>query len=224
MRKTLVALVCLILVIPVAYVGFVAFGALEQGYRWSEMDWNSDGKTTPSEFLTAADIGKREAISAPKGCIEYYAYKDGMPVRIDCTAPTDKAVLAGPAVPPQEGAGVAFLPPAQGRPALQVRDILVFGGARKIEIAVCRDLKTSGRTEVMPPRCPKFGELSFYPAREGFACDGKIEKLPIWWNYGGVSGSLALRQEDIIEAIKPAYRHLFGSGESCLPPFLPKRR
>lgn len=84
MRKPLVALIVLLLGLPLAFLGFFVFGSLAQRYAWSEMDWDSDGKTTPSEFLAAADIGRREAISAPEGCTEYYAYKDGMPVRIDC--------------------------------------------------------------------------------------------------------------------------------------------
>ena len=84
MRKTLFGLTCAIVALPLTYLAFIVFGALEHGYRWSEMDWDADGKTTLSEFLAAADVGKREAISGLKGCIEYYAYKDGMPVRIDC--------------------------------------------------------------------------------------------------------------------------------------------
>lgn len=91
MRKTLVALVGIILALPLAYLGLLAFGALEHGYRWLEMDWNSDGRTTISEFFSAADIGKRAAIEGPKSCTVYYAYKDGLPVRVDCPAGIDKS-------------------------------------------------------------------------------------------------------------------------------------
>ena len=90
-QKTLLALACIILSLPLAYLGLRVFGALEHGYRWSEMDWDSDGRTTLSEFLYAADIGKRAAIHGPRSCTVYYAYKDGMPVRVDCPAGVDKS-------------------------------------------------------------------------------------------------------------------------------------
>lgn len=65
---------------------FVACGisSLSHGYSWSEMDWNQDGTTSISEFFAASDIGKRSVISAGKECIEYFAYKDGLPVKVVC--------------------------------------------------------------------------------------------------------------------------------------------
>ncbi|MGO4851174.1 hypothetical protein AB4093_36195, partial [Inquilinus sp. 2KB_12] len=91
MRKTLITLACLVLALPLAYLGLLAFHALEHGYRWSEMDWDSDGRTTISEFFSAADIGKRAALEGPNSCTVYYAYKDGLPVRIDCPHGVDKS-------------------------------------------------------------------------------------------------------------------------------------
>lgn len=55
-----------------------------QGYTWAEMDWNDDGRTSPGEFLTASEFGKRPAMMSDPRCTEYFSHKDGLPVRIDC--------------------------------------------------------------------------------------------------------------------------------------------
>lgn len=54
------------------------------GYSWKEMDWNQDGKTTLAEVVDARDIGRRDVVIGGKTCIEYFAFKDGLAVRIDC--------------------------------------------------------------------------------------------------------------------------------------------
>ena len=72
---------CLLIV---AYFGLRAVSAAHQGYTWHEMDWNQDGTTSISEFLAASDIGERDLVQNGKHCRQYYAYKDGMPVRTDC--------------------------------------------------------------------------------------------------------------------------------------------
>lgn len=61
-----------------------AFGSYRQGYSWQEMDWDLDGSTSIAEFFAASDIGKRETIQDIKKCVEYFAYKDGLPVKTVC--------------------------------------------------------------------------------------------------------------------------------------------
>ena len=66
------------------YVISRAFSSFSHGYSWQEMDWNQDGTTSITEALDGSDIGKREVIRYQKKCIEYYAYKDGLPVKMVC--------------------------------------------------------------------------------------------------------------------------------------------
>jgi hypothetical protein len=84
LRRTLFFLALGILVLILAYPACIALGALERGYGWREMDWNGDGRTTLSEFLASADIDKRSIERGQDVCWEYYALKDGLPVRTDC--------------------------------------------------------------------------------------------------------------------------------------------
>jgi hypothetical protein len=74
-----------ICILIVALVVFRAISSLKQGYSWREMDWQQRGKTSLSDFFAASDIGKREVIRDSKKCIEYYAYKDGLPVKTVCS-------------------------------------------------------------------------------------------------------------------------------------------
>jgi len=48
------------------------------------MDWNCDGGTTIGELIESGDIGKRAVSDSTKRCIEYYTYKDTVPLRLDC--------------------------------------------------------------------------------------------------------------------------------------------
>lgn len=56
-----------------------------QGYSWSEMDWNQKGSTSLIDFFIASDIGEREITINGKPCFEYYAYKDGINIKTQCT-------------------------------------------------------------------------------------------------------------------------------------------
>lgn len=79
-------IICLlaILALTIAYFGFRAISSLRQGYSWQEMDWQHRGNTSISDFFAASDIGKREVIQNGRNCTEYYAYKDGLPVKTVC--------------------------------------------------------------------------------------------------------------------------------------------
>jgi len=81
-QLTVVAgLVCGVLVL---YIVVRAISSLNQGYTWEEMDWHQRGRTTFADFLAASDIGRREVIGGGRRCIEYFAYKDGSPVKTVC--------------------------------------------------------------------------------------------------------------------------------------------
>jgi len=78
------AVVIAIFIVVGLYLAFRSVAALRQGYSWKEMDWNNDGATSISEFFAASDIGVRSVIVNGKKCRQFYAYKDGLPVKTDC--------------------------------------------------------------------------------------------------------------------------------------------
>lgn len=86
MGKIMRVSVVVMILISLSVLYFVLRGICvwRQGYSWQDMDWNNDGRTSISEFFSASDIGKREVLKDGKTCTEYYAYKDGLPVRVDC--------------------------------------------------------------------------------------------------------------------------------------------
>lgn len=79
-KWTLTFLGLALLAYPVAR----GMAVLWQGYAWHEMDWNQDGTTSVGEFFEASDIGKRNVTEGGKNCVEYFAYKDGLPVKTLC--------------------------------------------------------------------------------------------------------------------------------------------
>ncbi|MGJ7903167.1 hypothetical protein [Lysobacter sp. 1R34A] len=42
------------------------------------------GSTSLSEFLSAADVGVRQAKRDDRDCKEYFSYKDGLPIKTVC--------------------------------------------------------------------------------------------------------------------------------------------
>ena len=98
--STLIMSLCVLLT---GYLGLRTLGSLQQGYPWGDMDWDEDGSTTFTEFLAARDIGQREVQHNGQACIEYFAYKDGVPVRTVC--------------PGQKGRGTGTVRPASDRQA-----------------------------------------------------------------------------------------------------------
>ncbi|MGZ8227578.1 MAG: hypothetical protein ACXWT3_13225 [Methylococcaceae bacterium] len=74
-----------VLVMFVILIGFYlaasSFASWKQGYSWAEMDWNQDGSTSIVEFFMASDIGKRTVTKDSQLFIEYFSYKDGLPIK-----------------------------------------------------------------------------------------------------------------------------------------------
>jgi len=70
--------------IVTVYLLLIAAYSLKQGYSWEEMDWDEDGSTSIGEFFAASDIGVREVEQNGKKCTEYFAYKDGLAIKIIC--------------------------------------------------------------------------------------------------------------------------------------------
>ena len=60
------------------------YASWSQGYAWADMDWNQDGTTSVDEFFRASDVGSRKVTKNGMECLEYFSYKDGIPVKVTC--------------------------------------------------------------------------------------------------------------------------------------------
>ncbi len=58
---------------------------LQQAYPWEEMDWSGRGRTSIWDLMAASDVGRREIEVNGKKCNEYFAYKDGLPLKVVCS-------------------------------------------------------------------------------------------------------------------------------------------
>lgn len=81
LARTSGAAICTLVFI---YLILRAIAGLSHGYSWHDMDWDQNGTTSISELFMASDTGKREIIRDGRKCIEYFAYKDGLPMKVVC--------------------------------------------------------------------------------------------------------------------------------------------
>lgn len=83
MRKTLIALLGLLVMIFIVYGTVITYDVLSR-FSFSELDFNENGTTSLSELFTAGDLGKRPVDVNNKGCIDYFYLKDGTSFKIKC--------------------------------------------------------------------------------------------------------------------------------------------
>lgn len=80
--KPVISILALFLFIGVApYLVLIS----DDRYSWSEMDINQNGFVSYGEAYEFLDSGKREVTSNGRECVEYYAYKDGLPFHTVCS-------------------------------------------------------------------------------------------------------------------------------------------
>jgi hypothetical protein len=77
MVVTTVGLVC-------SYWGLFGWMVYTSPLSYAEMDINHDGKVEFFEADYASSYGERAAEKEGLKCIEYFAYKDGMPLKTVC--------------------------------------------------------------------------------------------------------------------------------------------
>ena len=53
-------------------------------FTWEEMDLNQDGFVSPLEASYFDDSGKRDVVVDGKKCIDYFAFKDGLSLKVTC--------------------------------------------------------------------------------------------------------------------------------------------
>ena len=80
----IVPTIAALLAIPAFFFLSRAITAWRQGYDWAEMDWDDKGHTSMTDFLRAADVGKRPVDVNGQSCVEYFIYRDGITVKIVC--------------------------------------------------------------------------------------------------------------------------------------------
>ncbi|EAQ26599.1 hypothetical protein [Roseovarius sp. 217] len=67
-----------------AYASLRINAAFNNGYAWSDMDWDEDGRTTVLEAIAGSDVGNRKKIIDGLNCKEYFALKDAQPLKTVC--------------------------------------------------------------------------------------------------------------------------------------------
>ncbi len=82
--KRILILIIFFLLISVVYFSIRIFIGYRNGYNYEIMDWNQDGKTSISEIVESSDIGVRQTTINEIRCIEYFSYKDGLPIKVVC--------------------------------------------------------------------------------------------------------------------------------------------
>jgi hypothetical protein len=85
MRKAFVIIFFVPLLFILGYFGLRVNAAFQNGHAWADMDWDGDGRVSIVEIVEGSDIGRRPVPSEGKNCTEFFRYKDGLPIRIDCT-------------------------------------------------------------------------------------------------------------------------------------------
>ncbi|TFZ05532.1 hypothetical protein EZ313_02335 [Ramlibacter henchirensis] len=84
-KRTMLAVPAVVIALIGAYLVIRIVASLLQGYPWKDMDWAQHGGTSIGDFLAASDIGKRQINRDGKDCVEYFSYKDGLPVKVVCS-------------------------------------------------------------------------------------------------------------------------------------------
>lgn len=72
------------LLIISSYLIRILNDVIQKGYSSTEMDCNRDGAVAFSEYMAAADVGKRQSDAGDKNCTESFQLKDGLTVKTIC--------------------------------------------------------------------------------------------------------------------------------------------
>jgi hypothetical protein len=83
-RKAAKTLVATLGGIAAVYWVFFGWMVYISPLTYAEMDINHDGKVEFVEADYASSYGKREVLANGRNCMEYFAYKDGLPLKVVC--------------------------------------------------------------------------------------------------------------------------------------------
>ncbi|MCG8640629.1 MAG: hypothetical protein MI862_12900 [Desulfobacterales bacterium] len=82
--KRIILIIAAFVLICVIYYAARIFASYQKGYQSEEMDWNQDGRTSIAEIIKSSDVGSRPQIVGDVECVEYFFYKDGLPIKVVC--------------------------------------------------------------------------------------------------------------------------------------------
>ena len=75
----------MIILLPITYyLGTYALSLMDPRFTLEEMDLDGDGFVSFSEASYVSSSGQKEVIVKGEKCIEYFAYKDGLPLKVVC--------------------------------------------------------------------------------------------------------------------------------------------
>lgn len=85
MKQRIIRITVLVIVVIFAWFYLLPYGVLIfSPFSWKEADINKDGFVSPGEAGYVAYYGNRQKVENGKNCIEYFALKDGLPIKQVC--------------------------------------------------------------------------------------------------------------------------------------------
>jgi len=82
--QTMALILGMPLVLAVIYYSYLAVNVARSPYRWREMDWNGDGRTTLGEFFATTDVIRRGVTRDGRECTEFVSARTGRAYRTEC--------------------------------------------------------------------------------------------------------------------------------------------
>lgn len=87
MRKGVLSLLTFLGLAAVGYWVVFLYCVWTSPLSYRELDLNKDGKVSFAEADYASSYGVRGVKVEGKACVEYFAYKDGLPLKVSCDDP-----------------------------------------------------------------------------------------------------------------------------------------
>ena len=84
MRNLLARLLLVIATIGLSYSLLFGWMVARSPISYAEMDFDHDGKVSLSEVDYASSFGARLSTVGGQQCVEYFALKDGLPLKTKC--------------------------------------------------------------------------------------------------------------------------------------------
>lgn len=82
--KKLAIILILILVVVASYSAVIYYMVSKTPLTYTETDINKDGFVSLSEIVYVSNFAVRTIIKNGQECIEYYAQKDGLALKVEC--------------------------------------------------------------------------------------------------------------------------------------------
>lgn len=85
MKRKIIRIIIGLIVVIATWIYLVPyFQLILSPFSWKEADINKDGFVSTTETDYYGNYGKKQYIESGKNCTEYFALKDGLPLKKDC--------------------------------------------------------------------------------------------------------------------------------------------